>query len=632
MKIALVQMNVISGNPEINVENMLSKITEAKNNKADIVVFPELCVSGYLVSDKFTEDSYCEWLISFNETLKDASKDIVLIYGNIYINKNKKNQDGRIRKYNGACIFQNGNLLEKTKKGKMYFSFQPKTLLPNYRFFDDERYFSSNLDRLGDNECKNIEDLFNPFVVNIKCNEYKIAIQTCEDIWSDDYNVNPTKLLTKNGSDFIINISASPWTYGKNKARDNTVEKTFKDIIDNNLKPVPLYYVNNVGVQNNGKNIITFDGGTTVYGSDGKPRIISENMFTEEIIYVDHEEVDNKPIIERKVGNKIEEKYLAIKQGLRFFPENQKWVIGISGGLDSALSACLLVDTFGNKNITGVNMPTKYNSKKTKTVAKTVCKNLRIPYKIVPIEKLVKNNKDILKSIGGTVSELTTENIQARIRSSNVLSTISSHIGALYPCNGNKLEIALGYATLYGDVNGAICPIGDLTKTEIVQMCKWINESRNIFPKELLPNDMFQFENWQIQPSAELKENQIDPMKFGYHCGLLEKIMDYKKAGITDVMEWYLDGTLAKNLNISVDLIKRWNIDISIVFLKDLVWFFQQINNNVFKRIQSPPIISLSKSSFGFDYRESQLPFHLNKKYYELEEKIKCMKKYEERI
>jgi NAD+ synthase (glutamine-hydrolysing) len=196
------------------------------------------------------------------------------------------------------------------------------------------------------------------------------------------------------------------------------------------------------------------------------------------------------------------------------------------------------------------------------------------------------------------------------------------------------LEVALGYATLYGDVGGALAPIADLTKEEVFEMAHYLNKEiyhDEIIPNLLLPDALFRFTENQIQPSAELKNKQIDPMKFGYHDRIIERMLDYSKVDVTDIMQWYVNKTLEENLGISKELIQRWNIDNPIEFVKDIEWFNTAVQKNVFKRIQSPPIIVTSKTAFGYDLRESMLPYNISEKQHALKNKILSMNSYYEK-
>lgn len=634
MKIALAQMNVIAGNPEKNVERMLEMIEEAKKGKVDLIVFSEMCVGGYILGDKWLDEEYCYDLMTFNNRILEASQGIAVAFGNIYVDKREDhpNKDGRARKYNAVYVYQNGQVAKRINSVPILpAGVQPKTLLPNYRIFDDERYFFS-LNEIARDYALSIKELAQPFLIKVGEKNIPVGFELCEDLWCEDYRnngdiLNVTKFLIENGAQKIMNLSASPWTHNKNIARDKRI-----DFLKSESKEsfVPFYYVNCVGAQNNGKNVITFDGGTTIYNSNGKPILFAEASYKEELIVVT-EDVLFKEELVRGTEKTIGEKYLAIQKGLRHMKdmaslkENPKFVIGLSGGVDSSLVACLLERTFGKENVIGVNLPTKYNSTKTKDAAKYLAEKLQIKYLVVPIENLVRLNKEVLEFDGIKVSELNDENIQAKIRGTTIISNLAAKNNAFFTNNGNKVEVALGYATLYGDVGGAIAPIADLTKTEVIQMCKYLNEEvykQEVIPTNLFPDELWRFGEEKIQPSAELKNNQIDPMKFGYHCALLDTVLNYKKVGIEKVMEWYLEGTLAKNIGVSEELLERWEINKPKIFVEDLVWFFTKLNNSVFKRVQAPPIILTSKSAFGYDIRESILPSLKSEKFEKLKREI----------
>jgi NAD+ synthase (glutamine-hydrolysing) len=215
------------------------------------------------------------------------------------------------------------------------------------------------------------------------------------------------------------------------------------------------------------------------------------------------------------------------------------------------------------------------------------------------------------------------ENLQAKIRGTSILSNLAAKYNGIFTNNGNKLEIALGYATLYGDVGGERAPIGDLNKIEVVKMAEFMNNKifkDEVIPCTLFPDRLWRFNANQIQPSAELKEAQVDPMKFIYHDALLDMMTDYQKTSVADIMQLYLDGKLHEKIDyyladilegdkVGLEIMQRWGVDNPAEFVKDLEWFDSTIQKNVFKRIQSPPIIITSKSAYGYDIRESMLPY-----------------------
>ena len=637
MKIALAQMKVVPARPTINVANMLKNIEEAKKQGVELLIFPEMCVGGYLLGDKWTDENFCENLMSFNETLRLATDGIAIAYGNVFVDKalgervqttmRHQNKDGRVRKYNVVYVFQNQKPAERIVETVILpKGVQPKMLLPTYRIFDDERYFLSLSDVAKDFGVP-LENISYPFKIKAKEGERIIGFELCEDLWCEDYRRNNapqniTEILIENGAELIMNLSSSPWTYGKNKSRDKRVE--FLRIEAGN-KFVPFFYVNCTGVQNNGKNIVTFDGGSTVYNNEGMPVLFAKAPYEEELIVVEEKDL-GKEALQREEKSKIEQKYYAIIAGIRALKE--MWgaenyppvIIGLSGGIDSSLVAALYVKAYGKENIIGINMPTRYNSNKTKNAAKYVAEKLGITYYVLPIEELVEVNNKLLQNAdmlgnGKSLSPLNLENIQAKIRGTSILSNVAAKYNGIFTNNGNKLETALGYATLYGDVGGERAPIADLTKIEVVEMAKFVNKEifgEEIIPEVLLPDELWRFRDDQIQPSAELKDNQIDPMKFVYHCALIDMFTDYKKKSAEEIMQAFIDGNLHKLLDyylkdivekeIGLDLMKRWNVTSPAEFIKDLEWFEQTILRNVFKRVQAPPIIITSKSAYCLLY------------------------------
>jgi NAD+ synthase (glutamine-hydrolysing) len=646
MKTALAQMEVIAGRPDKNTQTMLSMIEGAKRDSADLIVFPEMCVGGYLVGDKWTDDSFCRDLMGYEKTVIEASNGIAVAYGNVHMDERigertgdhgwHPNKDGRLRRYNSVRVFQNGEPAKRTKELSMLpEGTQPKTLLPTYRMFDDERYFLS-LQDVAKDFGTGIEELEQPFEIDVRGKKRLVGFELCEDLWCEDYRkdgmaMNPTKMLIDNGAEMIANLSASPWTYGKNCSRDRRIEFLKKDSKD---AFVPYVYVNCTGAQNNGKNIITFDGGTTVYNRDGKPVMFSRAAYQPELMMVNDEDFGRRGV-ERTEEPKTKQKIDAIIRGIRHM--GGKYVIGLSGGLDSSVDAALLCLALGGENVTGVNIPTKYNSDKTKNNARHVADKLGIIYGVIPIEEIVNENRKMIDSFdldgsGRKLSEFNMENVQAKIRGTNVLSNLAAKHNAYFVNNGNKLEVALGYATLYGDWGGSISPLGDMTKTEIVDVARYLNKEvfhEEVIPNSLLPDKLWRFREDQVQPGAELKKNHVSPIKFGYHCALIEAATDYKKKSMEDVMEWYLEGSVEKNLDISTGLIKRWGLDNPKEFVKDIEWFYKTVQDNVFKRVQSPPIVLTSKSAYGFDIRESMLPYVPTRRSEDLKKEILKMKQYE---
>lgn len=657
MKFALAQMDVAPGLPGRNVEKMLSMVDVARSEGADLIVFPELCVSGYMLADMWLNESFCDYLMHFNDVIREASRGIAIAYGNVYIDReiNKRwndlafhpNKDGRIRKYNAVYVVQNGRYAGRVSETRLLpQGVQPKTLFPNYRIFDDERYFFS-MEEIAKDAGVGLTAITQPFIIETSTGTKRIGFEVCEDLWVQDYRsngtpTNPTNILIANGAELIVNISASPWNIGKNESRDRRIRFLKQEA---GASFVPFIYVNKTGAQNNGKNVITFDGGTTVYNKAGQPVFLASESFREELFFHD-DSVFSGPSVERHDRPAIQQKYDAIIRGIRHLellqPAGQplRFVLGLSGGIDSAVVASLLTLVAGKENVLAVNMPSRYNREQTKAAAAQIASNLGIDYRILPIDELADLNRKLFEETDKVfhpseiTKSLSDENIQAKIRGTSVLSNLAGRYGRFLTNNGNKLEIALGYATLYGDVNGAIVPLGDLTKTEVYALGRFLNEhvfQREVIPAYMFPDELFRFDDGKIKPSPELKADQINPMKFGYHCALLDAFTDYLRKSPEDVMQWYLDGVLASELKISEELIVRWGMDNPEAFVSDLEWFSGSIQKNIFKRVQAPPIIITSKSAYGYDIRESMLPYEPTVRFTELKKQVLALKRYESR-
>jgi NAD+ synthase (glutamine-hydrolysing) len=367
---------------------------------------------------------------------------------------------------------------------------------------------------------------------------------------------------------------------------------------------------------------------------------MAEQSYREEMILVD-ESVFDQPPRERKEEPRMRRKFEAIVEGIKhmslFTNAPLRFVIGLSGGIDSAVVAALLVTVCGKENVIAINMPSRYNSEATKSAAQQVAGNLGIEFLSLSVDAFVTPHEKLFATLDERYSpsdiarNLSDENIQAKARGTSILSNFASRYNRFFTNNGNKLEIALGYATLYGDVNGALAPIGDLTKTEVYEMAVFLNGEifrKEVIPKNLIPDQLFSFDSSWIVPSAELKSNQIDPMKFGYHDALLDAVVGYLRQSPEDLLRKYQAGTLHQDLGIRRELMVRWGMDEPQAFVRDLEWFVSTIQKNVFKRIQSPPIIITSRSSYGYDIRESMLPVYWSPRYQELKKEVLAMKEY----
>ncbi len=618
LKIAVAQLEVYPGHPDKNTEKIISEIEKAKSKGADIIVFSEMAVPGYLLGDEWENTAFIKDCFSYNEDIKKTTKGITAIWGNVDIDINQKAEDGRIRKFNAAFIAQDGAFVGE---GKIH-----KTLMPKYREFDDERHFYS-LRKEAQDKSMPVDELLKPIEIVIGDTTHKLGLILCEDMWSDDYTINPIETLLENGADMIINLSCSPWTWRKNNKRHRVVQDRLKK------NPAYFIYANNIGVQNNGKNIFLFDGNSTIYNPDGTLHCVAED-YTETTIYAtvfDKNEEVSSPIPE--VNDNLDRKELyngllfGIDRFMQSFP-NKKVVIGLSGGIDSALSATLLAKALGPENIYAINMPSQYNSNTTKDAAFELASNLGIHYASISIQESYENTVKQLSSsvftrLNGTeektpiiLSALNKENIQARDRGSRILAGVASALGAVFVNNGNKTETSFGYATLYGDINGALAPIADLYKTEVYDLARYINTLDNCIPQTI----------FDIPASAELSDAQNvdegkgDPILYAYHDMLVRAFIVFR-LDPEDILKYYAKGNLGETIHCEQEIINK-NFPTAESFINDLEHKWRLYKINYFKRIQAPPIITVSKRAFGFDLREAQNGFYYTREYLRLKEEL----------
>lgn len=630
MKIALSQFEIIPSMPTNNAARIINYIEEAKNNKADMIIFPELSISGYLIGDMWESESFIRECEELGEEIIKASKDIFVIFGNVAVDRNKKNFDGRVRKYNALFLAKDGKLI-KNPYSKIPYPFIIKTLLPNYKEFEDTRHFFSLKDLIFENALEDNFDLkeyFNPVEININGEKINLGLTICEDAWSSNYNLSPMDILNEK-TDLFINISSSPYTLIKDTKR----HKMYSDISKKYNKP--LIYVNNVGIQNNGKTVYTFDGGSSAYDNNGNI-ICASNRYEERLYYIEMNLIKKefpKTII-IKEENEYKLIYDTIIYGIRKFMKSigiNKVVIGVSGGIDSALSSAVYVNAIGKDNVLLVNMPSKFNSNTTKNLAKTLAENLGCAYMVVPIQesvdftikqietcKIIKDGEESFLKVSSFIAE----NIQARDRSARILSGLAASFGGVFTCNANKTETMVGYSTLYGDGAGFFAALADLWKYQIYELAKYIN--KNIFKKEIIPEGSI-----NIIPSAELSNAQAvdegkgDPIKYDYHDYLFKTLMEsWNRILPEDILQMYIDGILEEKIGCKKGIIKKY-FKSDLEFVEDLEkWWRQYMGMAISKRIQAPPILAISRRAFGFGNRESQNRVYYTSKYLYLKNKL----------
>lgn len=551
LRITGAQLSFAVGAIEENKTKILSTLEEAEKINSDIVVFPELCITGYPPEDLLLRESFVGKNFAVLEEIAEFSGRTSGIVGFVDRSLEEQSTDNIDRNItNAAAIIQNGDV-----KGIYH-----KCYLPNYSVFDEARYFAKGTKP---------EEIF--WYENIA-----VGINICEDVWIDN---GPAEEQVKKGASLIININASPFDINKTELRKVNVKNKAKKL------KVPIVYLNMVG----GQDELVFDGGSFVVDSHGK--IIHEaEQFSEEIFSFDLEvEVKNvksegKLIINKKDSdlpplkssnslNELESMYAALKLGLSdYVGKNnfKKVLVGLSGGIDSALTATIAVDALNSDNVIGVAMPSKFNAKSSLEDAKELANNLNIELKTIIIEETADKFRKLLKeSIGEDLKSVVDENIQSRIRG-NLLMGLSNQLGAMVVATGNKSEMAVGYSTLYGDLAGGFALLKDVYKTEVYNLSNYRNSISEVIPRNII----------EKKPSAELSEDQYDSDSLPEY-DLLDKIL-----------KMYIE------LDYSSEKIIKSKIDRDVVF--DIL---EKVDRNEYKRKQVAPGVKLTSRAFGKDRR-----------------------------
>jgi len=539
MKIALVQINPVIGDFDYNCRKILDACDDAVQNGCSLIIFPELAVSGYPPHDLLERPAFLGEHNQALDTLCGKFPEIDVLVG--CIEQRQKTDRGK-KLYNSAFFIRKGHIIHRIQK----------QLLPTYDVFDEKRWFEPGMA---------------PEI--IECQGLRLGITICEDIWHSEigeYDLDPVEALFADNQqiDCLINISASPFQRDKESVR----HRLFRNICTRHQ--VPLLYVNQVG----GQDSLLFDGRSLLMDAHGTIRAKSLG-FTEDTLIVESDDWSgnlHEPAEETGLSAVCD----ALVMGIRDYVGKcgfKTVVLGLSGGIDSALTAALAVKALGPENVFGVALPSPYSSDDSMEDAEALVKNLGCNFEIIPISNLFASFKESLQPLFGdspsNPSDLTEQNLQARIRG-NLLMALSNKFGHLLLSTGNKSEMAVGYCTLYGDMNGGLAVISDVPKQLVYGLSRFINREKEIIPLRTITK----------APTAELKPDQCDQ----------DDLPDYK------ILDQILEMHLEEHLGVK-EITNRG-------FSKELVTdVLRRVRINEYKRKQAPMGLKVTSKAFGYGRR-----------------------------
>ena len=526
MKISLCQINPTVGAIDRNVDLIMKWYQKAVAAGAELTVFPELVLIGYPPQDLLLRRHFLDKAKMALRSIAEKTT-VPMIIGN------PLRENGEL--YNCAFICGHGEIIGHYKK----------MLLPTYDVFDEDRYFKSG-------------ESTQVIKVEFENKSVNIGMQICEDLWDEDYACNMAKSLKEKGAECIVNISASPYRVGRLADRSKLIASKVTETA------MPFFYCNIVGAQDE----LIFDGQSLAY--DGKGNLIGQgSAFEEDIVLVD---LENAAPIQLKTTGREQKIYNALVLGVRdYFRKTgyKKAVLGLSGGIDSSLTGCIAVDALGPNNVYGVSMPSRYSSDHSRDDAKSLAQNLGIDYRTISIESIIgKFDESLEESFNGSETGVAEENIQARVRGS-LLMALSNKFNWLVLSTGNKTELAMGYCTLYGDMNGGLAVISDLSKTDVYALSRWVNEEAG---SERIPVNSI-----EKPPSAELRPDQVDPFDYDVVSPIVSALIEDEKSP-TELMAEGADQELVKDIS-------------------------RRIRINEYKRRQAAPGLRVTSKAFGIGRR-----------------------------
>ncbi|MGC1219173.1 MAG: NAD+ synthase [Phormidesmis sp.] len=549
MKIAIAQINPTVGDLAGNAQRILEAASQAVELGADLLLTPELSLCGYPPRDLLMRPSFIQTMQQQVTSLAKAMPDGLSALVGLAVENSAAASQGEKPIFNSMALLQSGQVKDVFHK----------RLLPTYDVFDEDRYFESG-------------DAANSFVFSVGENSVHIGVTICEDLWNNEsfwgkraYPVNPTQELVEKGVDLVVNLSASPYVCGKQALRERMIVHEAKQ------HQRAIVYVNQVG----GNDDLIFDGRSVAVSRQGDLVCRAAAFETDlQTVTFDWATKDLRPgVVQPMLATADAEIWAALVLGVKDYAKKcgfKEAVIGLSGGVDSALVSAIAATALGPQNVLGILMPSPYSSVHSVSDAKALAENLGIETQTLAIAPLMQGYDTVLSDLfTDTEAGVAEENLQSRIRG-NLLMAVSNKFGHLLLSTGNKSEMAVGYCTLYGDMNGGLAVIADVPKTRVYSICRWLNRDREIIPDNILTKP----------PSAELKPDQIDQ----------DSLPDYDT--LDDILE-----RLVQKQQSADDIITAGH---NAAVVEKVI---RLVTRAEFKRRQAPPVLKVTDRAFGMGWR-----------------------------
>ena len=577
LTLSLAQLDPTTADIDGNTRLVRDAYDRAVEAGADVVVFPEMVVTGYCILDLVEDETFVDRNRTAVEEFAAHTDETAAVVGFV-------DRAGDTR-YNAAAVCQGGEIVGTARKA----------LLPNYRYFDDERYFEPG-------------ETVAPIEVEVDGESVALGVSICEDMWDAGYDRRPVRELVDAGAEVVVNLNASPFAVGKRADRAATV----RDHVE--ATGVPLLYVNTAGVADVGRNVIVFDGDSLAVDSTGALVARGAQFGADLLTLALDADGVGAPVAGGVAGDdgplalpgeaveperREQELFEALAFGLREYAQKTGFetvLESVSGGIDSSLGLAICVEAVGADSVVAYNLPSAVNTETTKGIAARLAENLGVDYRVVPVQSSFEELLDTYESHVGSVGrDVAKENLYARVRGL-LLMLASNDSGGLLVTNGNETEMALGYVTLYGDACGGLSILGDLSKRDVYDVAAYVSERAG---REVIPEEVF-----EIPPSAELSADQVDPFDYDVVAPVVSDLLEGRMSP-AEIVAGFERRELDEDRYRPDDDGRTVYDKLDAEGFAEVVYdTYRRMKRNTFKRVQTPPVVAVSGRAFGTDFRE----------------------------